>query len=322
MSPRDFRSPESYYAEHITRDIIEGFLIERGFSNVRDERKFHGNVESQTIHATSPSGKMTVMRVRLCWRRRNPNDTYSAAQLLPKIINNDWEGTLHNKVKHEIDEGVTHTLFIQREYETISYAALIPQTELVKIWCAQRDASKGLIAAGKLGRRTKNHAMNGSSPTIWLHDEKAPEVNKALWGHSGVLNLMSFKVTQPEISENHDDTYDDLPGGDYSLLGSDGSPIIICKKSNVKRDPRVRKAVVLRAQGKCERVECGISHNYPGFLDVHHILGIGKSDRVWNCVALCPNCHREAHASPDQEEINAALLKFALHYKSQATLKE
>ena len=316
MSKRAFRTQDSYDAEHITRDMIKGFLAERGFTNIKDDRPHHGKVESQTIHAISRDGKKIVMRVRLCWRRSHPNETKSAAQILPKIKNNDWEGTLRHKVEHEIEQGVTHTLFIQRELDKrISYAALIPLSDLLQIWCDQRDASDALITAGKLGKRKTNHAKNGSSPTLWLHDEMASDVTNALWEHPGVLDLLKLDIIQPDIQENKDDTYDDLQGVDYSLIGSDVAKITTCMRSNVKRDPRVRKAVMIRAKGKCERAECGISREYSGFLDVHHILGVEKSDRVWNCVALCPNCHREAHASPDQETINAKLLEFAKKYE-------
>jgi len=322
MSPREFRTPESHYAEQVTRNMIEGFLMERGFSDVHDVRKMHGTVESQTISATSPSGKKLVMRVRLCWRRRNPKDTYSAAQILPKVKDGDWEGTLYNKINHEIDGGVTHTLFIQREQHTFSYAAMIPLENLVEIWCAQRDASIALIQAGKLGKKKKNHAMNGSSPTLWLHDDNAPEVNHALWGHPKVVDLVQLPTVQQKNTNGHDDTYDDLLGFDDSLLGSDGGQKLTGKKSFVKRDPKVRKAVIVRADGKCEKDGCGTHRDYEGFFDVHHILGVGKSDRVYNCVALCPNCHREAHTSPDQEQINALLLDYAMQFKSPAKDQE
>ena len=43
-------------------------------------------------------------------------------------------------------------------------------------------------------------------------------------------------------------------------------------------------------------------------------LGIDVSDRVWTCVALCPNCHREAHFSPDRDAINAQLRDFAAQF--------
>lgn len=316
MTTRSFRTPESHYAERVSRDMIEGFLAARGFTSIQDERKKHGNVESQTIHATSPAGVSMVMRVRLCWRRRNPNDTMSAAQILPEIKDNDWEGTLHHKADNERSQGVTHTLFIQRENGTeVSHAALVPLSELVSIWCKQRDVSETLIAAGKLGRRKKNHSMNGASPTIWLYDEKAPEVNDALWKHPGVVDLLKYEPVHPATSKEGD-TFDDLPGMDYSLLGSDGGTVVTRAQSYVKRDPRVRREVIKRAEGKCENDACGTSRVFQGFLDVHHILGVEKSDRVWNCVALCPNCHREAHASPEQDAMNARLLSYVMQFQT------
>lgn len=110
------------------------------------------------------------------------------------------------------------------------------------------------------------------------------------------------------------DSMDDLPGVDYSLLGRDRAKRIRQVISGVKRDPKVRRAVLKRSKGACERDGCGIERPYGGFLDVHHILGAERSDRVWNCVALCPNCHREAHAAPNRDRINARLLKIASGY--------
>lgn len=326
MSGRSFRTPESYNAERITRDMLEDFLRYRGFRDVRDERKYHGKIESQTLHATTPGGDRLTMWVRLCWRRTTRDSqktTYSAAQLLPKVKNDDWEGTLRAKVERERAEGATHCLIVQREGDLIVYAALVPVLELVAIWCAQRNVSESLIAQGKLGgRRRKNHAMNGSSPTIWLQDDRAPDVAATLWDHPGVQDLARLAIDSVGIQHvGSNDTFDDLPSLDYSLIGSDGAPVVLCVKSHVKREQRVRVAVIKRAGGKCERSHCGAARSYPGFLDVHHILGAEKSDRVWNCVAVCPNCHREAHTAPDREEINAALLTLATRFRVLASLE-
>ena len=111
-----------------------------------------------------------------------------------------------------------------------------------------------------------------------------------------------------------DDTFDDCPI-DYRQLGSDGTPRVPVLRSMVKRDDKVRREVMKRAKGTCESETCDESRSYPGFLDVHHILGVEKSDRVWNCVALCPNCHREAHFAPNQDAINATLLEYASKYR-------
>jgi 5-methylcytosine-specific restriction protein A len=210
-------------------------------------------------------------------------------------------------------EGATHFLFVQREGERVALAAQVPLSDLVAIWSDQRRISESLLAEGKLGRRKKNHATNGSSPTLWLRDDAAPTVAGALWGHAGVRNLVVDRIDETE--EALDDTFDDMPGIDYSLLGSDGASKAAATRSHVKRDQRVRGVVLRRAAGKCEREGCGSARDYPGFLDVHHILGAEKSDRVWNCVAVCPNCHREAHTAPSRDQINQALLDLAMRSK-------
>ena len=325
MSKREFRTSESYTAERITRDKIIEFFRSRGFGEVRDVRKTYGMTESQTIHATAPDGENLVMRVRLCWRRTGQGareNTYSAAQLRARVKNNDWEGTLRNLVELARSEGTTHFLIVQREGELISYAALVPLSELVEVWCAQRDISQSLINQGRLGRRKKNHAMNGSSPTLWLQDDKAPDVAAALWDHTGVRDLATMETVSPIGNQQagSNDTFDDMPGLDYSLLGSDGGSLIARTRSYVKRDQRVRQVVIERARGKCERVGCGSTRSYPGFLDVHHILGAEKSDRVWNCVAMCPNCHREAHAAPRRDQINENLLRIAMRFNNHPSI--
>jgi hypothetical protein len=114
-----------------------------------------------------------------------------------------------------------------------------------------------------------------------------------------------------------DDTLDDLAATDYSTFGSDGGYKVSAVRSYVKRDPRVRAEVRRRSKGRCERPSCAAGPRYKQFLDVHHILGVQKSDRVWNCVALCPNCHRDAHYAPDAAEINAILLKFAKQFQKK-----
>jgi len=325
MSKREFRTSESYAAERETRDMLANFLRTRGFREVSDDRKPYGRSESQTIHATTPDGERLTMRVRLCWYHKSQGSrkaTYSAAQLRARVKNNDWEGTLRALVKRARSEGTTHFMIVQREGEHITYAALVPLSELVAIWCAQRDTYQALLAQNKLGRKTKNPAMNGSSPTLWLQVDEAPAVAAALWEHVGVQDLARLDIVISTGTQNAglDDTYDDMPGLDYSLLGSDGARVIKNVRSGVRRDQRVRTAVLRRAQGKCEREGCGATRGYGGFFDVHHILGAEKSDRFWNCVALCPNCHRETHASPDRDQINDSLLVFAMRFKnSRAT---
>lgn len=309
---RRFRSPESYEAERMTRDMVPEFLLYRGFQNVNDERRPYGQSESQTIKATAPNGEEIVMRVRLCWYTEKKS-TISAAQIRPNIKDGNWVETLNSMVNSLRKDGITHYLIVQRVDKQITYAALLPLSELTNIWCAQRDVSKKLMEDGVLGARKRNHVMNGSSPTIWLQDDAAPQVAAELWNHKGVQDLVKLKTIKPVIYKKRatDDTYDDLFNIDPLDIGSDNPSIGYSNISYVKRNQRVRKLVINRAKEKCEREGCGAFRKYSGFLDVHHILGAEKSDRVCNCVALCPNCHREAHMSPNRDEINKRLLEIA-----------
>ena len=312
---RSFRSEESFVAERTTRDMLINFLREHGYTSVVDKRKSYGRTQSQVLEAKDEKGRKVALWVRLCWRqsgKRKEKRHYSAAQLLARVEDGDWVGTIERKLRHARQDGVTHLLLVQRFKNTILYAAAIRLDAVVPIWKKQRDISKKLIQQGALGRRTKNHAMNGASPTLWLQDDKAPAVAAALWRYRGVRDLARLPKVHADAALFSDaDSIDDLPGIDYSALGSDGADKVQRITSGVKRDDRVRQAVLLRSNGVCERTACGATRPYPGFLDVHHILGAEKSDRVWNCVAICPNCHREAHAAPNRDELNAKLLIFA-----------
>ncbi len=68
-----------------------------------------------------------------------------------------------------------------------------------------------------------------------------------------------------------------------------------------ERNPDVVAEVLSRAKGVCERCNRPAPFirrfdNSP-YLEVHHrkFLSEGGEDTVENAVALCPNCHREAH---------------------------
>jgi hypothetical protein len=52
---REFRTPESYESEEVTRGMLRDFLFARGFREVRDERKRYGQAQTQTLVATAPS---------------------------------------------------------------------------------------------------------------------------------------------------------------------------------------------------------------------------------------------------------------------------
>jgi 5-methylcytosine-specific restriction protein A len=316
---RAFRGPDSYQAEALTRDLVAPFLEARGFVVDDDHRdKVGKDGQSQIIFACDAEGNRLRIRVKVCWtwaNSRTPKRNTSASQLAARI-KGDWNTTFDNIMQRQQKAGITHYLVVQGDDTSIQLGALIPVASVRPIWERQRTVSQSLIDAGQLKGMTRNHAENGDSPTLFLLDTRRPDakqVTDVLWTWPGVIDLMKVKVAVVPM----DDSLDDMPL-DYSLYGSDNAPRIKTQSSGVKRDPRVRRAVIKRATDGCELRSCADTRAYPGFLDVHHILGVEKSDRVWNCVALCPNCHREAHYSPDSERINAALYEYAKQFEPRA----
>jgi 5-methylcytosine-specific restriction enzyme A len=316
MPDRPFRSEESFRFEAIARDAVVPFLLDHGLQVVDDRRIVTGTAVSQTVVARLPDGSNAAIKVRLCWRRggRNARERlYSAAQLRARQLEGGWVQTMDDITRRNKAQGVTHLLLFQRDETKATHAALIPIDAVAPIWHKQHEISNQLIEQGKMGRIRKNHAANGNSPTLWLQDDRteaARAVPEALWSWPGVIDLM--RVLAEPASPAVDDTFDDYPGL-TGEIGSDGAGRVEVRRSAVRRDPRVRDAVRERAQGKCER--CGASRDFSGFLDVHHIMGVEKSDRPHTCVALCPNCHREAHLSSQAELIKIELGEFAARFK-------
>lgn len=79
-----------------------------------------------------------------------------------------------------------------------------------------------------------------------------------------------------------------------------------------QRDAAVKAWILQNANGNCE--SCGQEAPFNGsdgmpFLEVHHVrqLADNGSDTVTNAVALCPNCHREAHYGENSKDLVAEL---------------
>jgi 5-methylcytosine-specific restriction enzyme A len=316
VSKRTFRTEQSIAVEQATRGRVEALLLRHGFTVTGRDWIKTGSAIIQVVEARRGDAAPMRIHVRLCWRRDGRNASehlYSAAQLTARLESGGWQPTLAQVVARHARERHTHILLAQDSPEGFVFAALVPSAAIGDIWTRQRDVSADLLARGLTGRLTKNHAANGSSPTLWLQDDRhaaTPAVAQVLWEWPGVVNILALPVVDAEINT---DTIDDLGG----YIGRDGADRERSVRSGYPRDPKVRAAVRERARGQCERDGCGEHRAYPGFLDVHHILGIEVSDRFWTCVALCPNCHREAHFAPDRDAINAALAAFAARFRVQ-----
>lgn len=314
---RPFRTAESIDAEKATRDAVGPYLEALGFAVV-DTRTHHGTAQSQTI-AASKDGLGFTARVKICWNRedrRAGGAKYAAAQLAAKLKNGDWGETLRSISDREKSAGNSHNLFIQSDGGQLVHAALVPSDQLPAIWQRQREVYASLIASGRAGKATRNAVENGQSPTLYLQDDRTsdtPEVAKILWTWPGVLNLNALQ-NAPDALAEQSDTFDDLPI-EPNAFGRDGGDRYTTIKSGFRRDAKVRQEVLRRSNGVCEKEDCHATRAFKGFLDVHHILGIYSSDRVWSCVALCPNCHRDAHFADDRDAINAALQRYASQFR-------
>ena len=82
----------------------------------------------------------------------------------------------------------------------------------------------------------------------------------------------------------------------------------------VARDPEVHAWILKNSGGRCEMCGAAAPFLRPGgspYLEIHHVdrLADGGADIPDNAVALCPNCHREAHYGVCTEVIREALRK-------------
>jgi HNH endonuclease len=79
-----------------------------------------------------------------------------------------------------------------------------------------------------------------------------------------------------------------------------------------RRDPKVRDAVLLLARGHCER--CGqqgfLTITGDRYLETHHVVGVAERgpDTTDNVIAVCPNCHRQAHFAADRVQVERELM--------------
>jgi len=95
---------------------------------------------------------------------------------------------------------------------------------------------------------------------------------------------------------------------------------VIIQSTAFKRNQFVVIETIERANGKCELC-CKdapfvkIKDKTP-FLEVHHVnpLANGGEDTLNNTVALCPNCHREAHLGINKDKIKKKLFRVLKKY--------
>ena len=111
-----------------------------------------------------------------------------------------------------------------------------------------------------------------------------------------------YRKVKSEFEKAVDDASELPPSERKEILDAENkTPELIEVTTRVyKRSPYVVAEVLSRANGKCESCKSDapfLKVDCTPFLEVHHIewLSNGGEDSVENAIALCPNCHRQAH---------------------------
>lgn len=121
------------------------------------------------------------------------------------------------------------------------------------------------------------------------------------WDYSLVDTRVSAQPTdfEDDVKKSIADTKENRK---KRLAVSNKKPLTIYTLTKTyKRNPDVVAEVLLRSNGKCEKCNKPApfkrKKDKTPYLEVHHIeqLSNNGDDTVENSIALCPNCHREAH---------------------------
>lgn len=106
--------------------------------------------------------------------------------------------------------------------------------------------------------------------------------------------------------------YDGTKSNAVDDLGTDAPDLAKLEVWAYNRDQKVRNAVLLRANGRCEF--CGklgfLKPHGLRYLETHHVIALASdgADRLTNVIALCPNDHREAHFGEGAKEIERKMI--------------
>jgi 5-methylcytosine-specific restriction protein A len=153
--------------------------------------------------------------------------------------------------------------------------------------------------------------IQGYPPRMHVDRDVSERIRKIIF-HRKFLNERDYTPTADE---------NDLDRRVRSLLGKGitGTPKgqqrpekLQVSQTAYERDPLVKAWVLQNANGTCELCrKPGPFCNKAGewFLEEHHVVSLddGGPDTIENTVALCPNCHRKCHLSPEADKIQKEL---------------
>lgn len=299
MATRTFRRPESKEAELLSRRLLIDYLRERGFRIHEDRRERNG----QTLVVDWPSGEAGTFRVKLAWRRESAGRAgehhrdYSAVQLIARVIGDEWQNSIHAKMVRAQERGISWMLFVQRDDTSFPHVAAVPVEAVTGIWVQQRSVADRLIADGALGRRKKNPAMNGRSPTLWLEDRRGGwAIAQVLWQHQATVNLNDLPIqAEPAFFPEEIQESSNYVEGGFRRVSV----------NRYERD-RAARAVCIQTHGSiCAICDFDFERVYgrlaAGFIHVHHLNPVSNASQPrpvnpeTDLVPVCPNCHAVIH---------------------------
>jgi len=170
-------------------------------------------------------------------------------------------------------------------------------------WKREYGSRRDAIISRSLDYHFRDADFQAISTAI---NDLAGRGNRAAWRFLERVypgDLLYRRVTG-DYSNNDSNAIDDL--------GTDAPERIKSEVWSYARDPRVRDAVLRRANGRCELCEAlsFIKSDGTRYLETHHIIALANDgeDRSTNVIALCPNDHREAHFGERAEELETKMI--------------
>lgn len=155
----------------------------------------------------------------------------------------------------------------------------------------------------------KQTMLHGVLRIQFLDNDKSVVTN-VLWKYKGERVFKSYPVTVGFLSSVTDDFDAEVTASlrlssheRKNRLASAGKKPAIIRVVTIsyRRNPDVVAEALLLADGVCQQCMqsapfCKAKSGDP-YLEVHHRIPLanGGDDTVANAIALCPNCHREAH---------------------------
>lgn len=227
-------------------------------------------------------------------------------------VSKRWRQVLYGKTQSNIRSYVQAILRSESELE----AYLEKHFHFVVLECPNELLAK--CYAQQICALLQNDANFQPSPQ-WLgrKHKQPPLAETKLWQHFAPQSLEINPQHLQAVCELFELAQSDLPtvqvSEEYELATlqqlaqepQTQNPQRLRLRQEWIRNPYVRAYTLKQAEGRCQLCEqpapFRLADGTP-FLEVHHVIPLeaGGPDTIENCVALCPNCHREVHYAPNE----------------------